>query len=226
MAESGRKIITYIICFSLLVSLCACGEKSEEKTDVTLNKEDTTLVFSIDEMVGTHPVQIPEYHSKVQSEVVSELNQDIKDLLLPIYEQEGSEKEPQILTTIYDNDRYLQAVVQYVEYPLVGGNGDVTSYNYDRIKDKRVTLTDALILSQTTLDDVRQMVIDAFLLTGKATENETAIYGVTVDGFVLDEKDACVFFGNIDLCFGNDTPWSYVYAYDYTSGTVTVYDLQ
>ncbi len=226
MGKIKRHILTYVICILTMFSFCACGEEPEKSQDVTLNIEDTTLTLSVDEMAGTHPLQIPEFHSEVESEVVPALNQDITDLLMPLYEQDEEEKEPQIVTELYDNARYLQAVVQYVEYPLVGGNGDVITYNYDRIYDKRVTLTDALILCQTTLDDVRQNVIDSFLQSEKASEKETAIYGVTVDGFVLDEKDVCTFFGNIDLCFGSDTPWSYVYAYDYSSGVVTVYDLQ
>ena len=84
-------------------------------------------------------------------------------------------------------------VVRYVEYPLVGGYGDIASYNYDRIQDKKITLTDALVKKETTLDDVRQMVIDSCLRMKKLSDKETSIYGVTVDGFSLDANDNCTF---------------------------------
>lgn len=159
--------------------------------------------------------------------MIEELNQDIMDGPGAIYEKDKDGKEiiPEIRTTEYSTNQYLQVVVRYVEYPLVGGYGDIASYNYDRIQDKKITLTDALVKKETTLDDVRQMVIDSCLRMKKLSDKETSIYGVTVDGFSLDANDNCTFYGNVDLCLNGTTQWSYIYSFQFETQTVEIYDL-
>ena len=63
--------------------------------------------------------------------MIEELNQDIMDGPGAIYEKDKDGKEiiPEIRTTEYSTNQYLQVVVRYVEYPLVGGYGDIASYN-------------------------------------------------------------------------------------------------
>ena len=103
---------------------------------------------------------------------------------------------------------------------------DLRNYrNYDRIQDKKITLTDALVKKETTLDDVRQMVIDSCLRMKELSDKETSIYCVTVDGFSLDANDNCTFYGNVDLCLNGTTQWSYIYSFQFETQTVEIYDL-
>ena len=211
-----------ILIGAFVTMLCACGKEKQPEKSVTLNKEDTTISFCVDEILSDYPIQIPEFQSKCDSSVVKSMNNDITDLLMPVYEQKDNGKKPCIITEIYDNNRYLQAVCQYAVYPLDGKYEKVVSYNYDRIQDKKLTLTDALIASGTTLDDVRQLVNDYFVHQYEDSENEIAIYGVTVDGFVMNEDDSCIYYGNV--CIGNDAYTLYIYAFDFTTKEARLYD--
>lgn len=219
MVKGGKRIVIYCIIVYLCVMFCACGQQSTEESTVTLKKEDTSITFCVDEKEGQYPILIPEFESQVESAVVSSINSDIKDILMPVYEQKQSGKNPCIDTEIYDSDRYLQVVSRYAVYPLEDGYEKVVSFNYDRVRDKRITLTDALIESGTTLDEIRQEINDYFV----STYNEIATYGVTVDGFRIDDNNACVFLGNV--CLGTDNDYTlYVYAFDYSTGRAELYD--
>lgn len=230
MAAGVRKKYIGMIAALSMIFLCGCGSHtvSEQTEQVTYKPEDSSVTYAVQTEEHGYPVQIPSFASVHESSAIGEINQEIEDLLTALYkkDQDSEVTHPQIVTEVYENDRYLQAVSRYVEYPLVGGYGDVASFNYDRIHDKKLTLTDALVMKQTTLDDVRQMVTDSALNQKEPAEKEISIYGVTVDGFSLDENDQCTFYGNADLCLDGSTQWSYIYEFQYDTQTLKIYDLE
>ena len=230
MAGTIRKYAgTCMTVILLALGTAGCGTAAQGGTDQeakTYAPEQSGLEYALQTETDAHPVEIPEFHSEHESAVVAQLNQEIEDQLMKLYaDDKSTDQIPEIETEFYTNDQYLQAVCRYVEYPLVGGYGDVVSYNYDRIHDKQITLTDALVAKQTTLDDVRQMVTDSCLQTAELAKDGASIYGVTVDGFVFDEEENCAFYGNVDISMDGASPWSYVYRFEYESQTVTIYNL-
>lgn len=216
-----------LILFAVGTAGCSAGEhKDQKQAEKTYAPEESGLTYALQTETDAHRVEIPVFQSENESAAVAQLNQEIEDQLMSLYEDDKStEKIPEIETEFYVNDQYLQAVCRYVEYPLVGGYGDVVTYNYDRIHDQQITLTDVLVTKQTTLDDVRQMVTDSCLQTAELAQTGASIYGVTVDGFVLDEEDNCAFYGNVDISMDGASPWSYVYRFGYETQTVTIYNL-
>lgn len=219
-----------LVCFFVLVSMfaaCGCRETKSEET-VSYAPEDSAVSFSVQTKIDGHPVEIPVFSSVHESTQLAEINREIDDTLGTLYEKDKDSAEitPEIRTDLYENPKYLQALCRYVEFPLVGGQGDVVSYNYDRVHDKQITLTDALILKETTLDDVRQAVTDSCLREKDLLDKEITVYGVTVDGFVLDEENHCDLYGNIDFSLNGKTQWSYIYRYEFENGTLEIYDLQ
>lgn len=216
-----------VLLFTLGTAGCSTGaQKSTDQEAKTYAPEESNLGYAIQTETDAHPVEIPVFQSKNESAVVAQLNLEIEDQLMSLYEDDKSTDQiPEIETELYTNDQYLQAVCRYVEYPLVGGYGDVVTYNYDRIHDKQITLTDALVTKQTTLDDVRQMVTDGCLQTAELAQTGASIYGVTVDGFVFGEEGNCAFYGNVDISMDGASPWSYVYRFEYETQMVTIYNL-
>lgn len=227
MAGRYKKIIPYFVCTTLLF-LTGCGKQTAQTTtrEMQYEAEASAISYCVNLEQDGHLVQIPEFVSEHESAVLEEINQEIADTIGVFYEEDKTQTEVcfEAVTDVYETSEYLQVVVRYVEYPLVGGYGDVISYNYDRIQDKRLTLTDALVENQTTLDDVRQMVIDVCLK--QLAEKEITIYGATVDGFSMDENHNCKFYGNVDLCDETQAHWSYIYCFDYETQTVSIYNLE
>ena len=221
------KMIMMLAAIGIFLCLIGCAAKEETTEAVNYEPEDSSLKYAVHTELDGHVIELPQFASTHDSAVIEELNRDIMEGPGTVYEKDkdGEEIIPEIRTTEYNTDQYLQAVVRYVEYPLVGGYGDVSSYNYDRIQDKKITLTDALVKKKTTLDDVRQMVIDSCLRMQELSDKETSIYGVTVDGFSLDANDNCTFYGNVDLCLNGTTQWSYIYSVRFETQTVEIYDL-
>lgn len=221
------KLVMVLAAIGSCLCLIGCAAKEDATEAVNYASEDSSLTYAVHTELDGHAIELPQFTSTHDSAVIEELNQDIMDGPGAIYEKDKDGKEiiPEIRTTEYSTNQYLQVVVRYVEYPLVGGYGDIASYNYNRIQDKKITLTDALVKKETTLDDVRQMVIDSCLRMKELSDKETSIYGVTVDGFSLDANDNCTFYGNVDLCLNGTTQWSYIYSFQFETQTVEIYDL-
>lgn len=228
--QMKKRIICCWVLFCMLLVLGGCGETTSENIgeEALFNPEESSLenvVYTLEN--GKCPARMPHFSATYDSAVIDGLNQEVKELHQTLFEPvSDTDVQMDVKVENFENDRYLQSVICYVSYPLVGGYGDVISYNYDRVQDKRLTLTDAFVLKNTTLDDVRQMVIDSCFKTKPLMENETTIYGATVDGFVLDDKDNCVFYGNVDLCINGNTQWSYIYQFDFETQEIEIYDLE
>lgn len=221
-----KKITNVLVISCLGILLCSCGTESgdNEKQQISLTKEDTVINLQVDETVNGHPVQIPKLESKVQSKVVDAINYDIDFLLMDLYNKalEKEDIDPQVKTTIYDENQYLQIICRYVEFPLLGCYGDVVSYNYDRIKDERLMLSDALVLSGTTLDDLKQEIVDNYLKLDEIKETDAAIYDITVNAFRILDKDVIEYWGKLTVSFNEQTPWGYTYIYNFETKELTV----
>lgn len=214
-------IATVLLCMAAII-LTGCGSSDYKENVTTVSASDSSLSLCIDEIIDNkYVVQIPEFASVSQSKVIDDINEDISSLLIPVYESymEGGKKVPEIKTILSESDKYLQAVSAYVEYPLLGSDGDVVSYNYVRDEDRRVTLSDALIMSDTTLDDLKNTIFDVYyhMVQKETIDSDSefdAIFGITVDGFIINEDDSLDFYGNIDISSNGNDPWSYIYKYN------------
>ena len=220
------------------------ADNKDENALIDIDPAASSMVLAVDEVIdGKHPVQIPRYESTIDSQVIEGINSDIDKLLMPVYEryleadaerskevdsendtENNSENNsedaviPDIRTILDESDKYLQAVVMYVEYPLLGSDGDVVSYNYVRAEDRVLTLSDALIRAETTLDDLKNEIIEVYYILNQDTEEMLSIYGITVDGFIINEDSSIDFYGNIDISVNAEEPWSYIYRYNNGSG--------
>ena len=119
-------------------------------------------------------VEIPCFMSDVDSDVVTELNDQIQSDLMPTYE-EGMEDErwTEIKSYVYSDDHYEQVLVTGVTYPIYGTDGDIFSYVYDKDNQKAVSLTDAFTDAKTTEDELKQAIITAYeeLSTGMTVKD-------------------------------------------------------
>lgn len=211
--------------FFVLWCLTFAGCSAEKQEDTKeLSRDDTSVAFQISESVNGHTVQIPRFESKVDSTVVQELNQDISNLLVDLYDRAMADDttDPMVVTDVFDGERYLQTVSRYVEYPLLGADSDVVSYNYDRIKDKRLFLSDALLLSDITLDDLKQEILDVYLTSEEARQQEVAVYGMTVDAFHIQESGQVTYWGKLVISKNEQEPWGYTFSYDFGTQMVTL----
>lgn len=221
--ENKNKYMHMMLC-TILISLClltGCSDATVEENAELIDPNTSSMKLLVDETIDDrYKVQIPIFESTIGSEVIDDINRDIDMLLVSMYERdmEDEDKTSDIRTIIDDSSKYLQAVVMYVEYPLLGSDGDVVSYNYVRDEDKRLTLSDALIIAETTLDDLKNEIVEVYYAMNQDSADELSIYGMTVDGFIINEAEAIDFYGNIDISVNASEPWSYIFRYSCDEG--------
>lgn len=221
---SLRCLIRTFCILAICFVLTSCQEEKTTNVKQTIAPTDTSLHMEISETLkDRYIIQIPRFSCTKNSEAINDINTDIDTLLTTLYKNTDNNPDttPEIRTTNFTSDHYLQSVVYYVEYPLLGSDGDVTSYNYDRINDTRIMLSDALVIAETTLDDLKDEIVDAYSSSTNNTEN-SAIYGITVDGFTLTDDNHITFYGNIDISENEKNPWSYIFSYDYQTKAFSI----
>lgn len=219
--QNFKRIFALCCMAALFLAGCSAAGSGENTENVFSYETDVSL--SVDECIDDkYVVQIPEFSAVPESSTIDDMNSDIDSLLVSMYEadMDTGDKIPEIKTEIYESEKYLQAVVMYVEYPLLGSDGDVISYNYQRDDNRRLTMSDALIMSDTTLDDLKNIIIDRYYSMEPSSDMDVfntelaAVYGITVDGFIIKEDGSIDFYGNIDISINGDEPWSYIFKYN------------
>ena len=219
-----KKKIRNLVFLFMTCLLCGCSGTQGGSTEstVNLNKEDSSLSLVRDEVVDGYEIQIPQFQSQTDSATVAEMNRQIEELTGWFLTKIQDGCHARIHTDLYEDDRYLQVLIQYKSYPLVGGNADVVTYNYDRIADKQILFSDVVIELGTTMDDLKQEAIDAYLESDDAKNNEAFVDGIRVDGFLYEEGEP-VFYGSIAISYANSEPWAYVYGYHWNQKKMVIY---
>lgn len=192
----------------LLLAFTSCS-KTDDKEDP--NNEDPVssselsdagrtakISFQIDDKNGHNEVKIPIFSSDTSSAAIDELNTEI-ETLVAFYNEANSNKLkwPLIYTEVYENDRYLQAVVEYQAYPDIEG-ASVVTYVYDKVNDAAVSVEDAYLLEKTSETQLKNSVTKARCIDGGF------ISGFEVQGVYIDDSGSCQFFVKYELDNGAD----------------------
>ena len=200
----------------LIMIVTGCGSEKKDSKEL-IDPNASSLTLQVDEIIDDrYVVQIPQFISEINSETINDINYDIDNLLVDMYERlsESKDKTPEIRLITSESEKYLQVVAMYVDYPLVGSDGDVVSYNYVRDEDIRLYMSDALIRAGITLDDLKNKIIEEYYLINEEIADNITVHGATVDGFIIEENDV-IFYGNINVSEEDIDHWSYIFEYSF-----------
>ena len=106
------KLVMVLAAIGSCLCLIGCAAKEETTEAVNYASEDSSLTYAIHTELDGHAIELPQFTSTHDSTVIEELNQDIMDGPGAIYEKDKDGKEiiPEIHTTEYSTNQYLQAV--------------------------------------------------------------------------------------------------------------------
>ena len=107
------KLVMLLAAIGSCFCLIGCAAKEEKAQEVNYASEDSSLTYAVHTELDGHMVELPQFESTHDSAVIEELNQDIMDGPGAVYEKDkdGNEIIPDIRTTEYNTDRYLQSAL-------------------------------------------------------------------------------------------------------------------
>ncbi len=213
-----KKIIALLLLLTMVLTFCFTGcSKIEPRTDTDKNESEKStedskeltvseagktakISIQIEDNDQYCKVQIPKFESDTESAAITELNNQIEDVIIDFYNTAKSRKNewPLITTKNFDYERYLQSVVEYEAFPGIEGSS-VATYVYDKYKDKSVSLEDAYMLAETTEAKIKKGVEKA-----RITGETASLNNFEVQGFMITKSGDMEFFVKYEYDSGMD----------------------
>ena len=204
-----QRIISFLMAVLVLSLslLTGCGKKNDKKPGENTTKNDkdnnVRIEIQITDNENKYEVQIPKFVSDTENQAVNQLNAEIQPIIDVYNEAKKNLWQWAIIKTQqFDNERYLQAVVEYQKMPTLEAN--VRSFVYDKKKDRVVTLDDAYKMEKLDQKEFQTLLVKLFKEQGNAN---IKIKEYSVNGFYINEKKDVEFFTKIKV---NDGKQDYI----------------
>lgn len=215
-----RRITAFVLLLCLL-PLSACkGDRA--------GNSDTKIEMDVQEYESGNIAEIPKitYDTTRKSlkktggknPQIDFINSDIKNNFKANYERfikDSRKGYVDIRTYPFSDDRYIQLVISYNEYPVYGTDGVMRSYCFDKAANKLITAEERLRQDGITLDELKKKAEAAFTPEFEGDKADD----VGLSGFViLDGKTIYL----LNLMIKNDNAVTRIvfYSYDLKQGTL------
>ena len=112
----------------------------------------------------------------------------------------------------FTSDKYLQIVTTYIEYPIYGTDGNITSYNFDKKANKFMALSDVMDGLGLTNDSIAQKVKELYVPASPTM----SVKEVNPTGFLMRQGTLGLyteFLLEVTIDDSESGPWIYFYGY-------------
>ena len=150
------------------------------------------------------------------------LNERIMEELYSVAEEGRSDEVtwPDIRSYVMTDDTYMQAVSTAIIYPNYATDGEVYSYNYDKVNQREMTLEDGLKLAGVTEEELLKKVEAAYVPDYDASVYDHAELG----GFRVKQDGTVDFYLKLFIKNPEADDYDEIATYQMSDDTLHIYD--